>query len=116
MTAWASFFSEGLGWGWRGAEAIRDRRGFPAPLKTPKSMDPILPILSIVGYWAIVLATLEVQVLLGLGTAGGNRISTNAVKIIFRQPKPSLDPRRQVKTSGSFVETSTCNPKLQNIH
>ena len=28
----------------------------------PKSMDPILPMLSILGYWAVILGTLEVQV------------------------------------------------------
>ena len=33
--------------------------------KSPKIMDPILPVLSILGYWAIILGFLEVQVYSG---------------------------------------------------
>ena len=38
--------------------------GYPWSSDMPKIMDPILPILSVFGYWAIVLGTLEVQVFL----------------------------------------------------
>ena len=37
----------------------------------PKGMDPILPFLSISGYWVIILGTLEIQVVHHFGYFGG---------------------------------------------